>query len=176
MQVTSRNVAHAVHMHRSVYFHTTSEPALKPAARLILKDYLFCYKFAWSRTGVATEDANAFFPSCRKCANFAVAPADLICLACAILLAVTVWKLTAFSADFGGRCGIYGVCDTEPAENERLGRFPAGPQVSLKVWWPGESQLAPSTKKAEGERLVRQWHYTPFTVEKTSKTGPACSV
>ena len=29
----------------------------------------------------------------------------------------------------------------------------------------------------EGERLVRQlWHYTPFTLEKTSKTGPACSV
>ena len=29
----------------------------------------------------------------------------------------------------------------------------------------------------EGERLVRQlWHYTPFTVEKTSKRGPACSV
>ena len=78
------------------------------------------------------------------CANFAVAPAGLICLACAILLAVTVCKLTAFSADFGGRCGIYGVCDTEPTE---------------------------------GERLVRQlWHYTPFTVEKTSKTGPACSV
>ena len=78
------------------------------------------------------------------CANFAVASAGLICLACTILLAVTVWKLTAFSADFGGRCGIYGVCDTEPAE---------------------------------GERLVRQlWHYTPFTVEKTSKTGPACSV
>ena len=74
------------------------------------------------------------------CANFAVAPAGLICLACAILLAVTVWKLTAFSADFGGRCGIYGVCDTEPT----------------LVW-----QL---------------WHYTPFTVEKTSKTGPACSV
>ena len=48
------------------------------------------------------------------CANFAVAPAGLICLACAILLAVTVWKLTAFSADFGGKCSIYGVCDTEP--------------------------------------------------------------
>ena len=43
-----------------------SKPALKPAARLILKDCLFCSKFAWSRTGVATEDANAFFPSCRK--------------------------------------------------------------------------------------------------------------
>ena len=43
-----------------------SKPALKPAARLILKDYLFCSKFAWSRAGVATEDANAFFPSCRK--------------------------------------------------------------------------------------------------------------
>ena len=27
---------------------------------------LFCSKFAWLRTGVATEDANAFFPSCRK--------------------------------------------------------------------------------------------------------------
>ena len=54
------------------------------------------------------------------CANFAVAPASLICLACAILLAVTVWKLTAFSADFGGRCGIYGLCDTEPTEGERL--------------------------------------------------------
>ena len=111
-------------------------PALKPATRLILKDCLFCSKFAWSRTGVTTEDANVFFQSCRK---RAVAPADLICLACAILLAV----LTAFSADFGGRCGIYGVCDTEPIE---------------------------------GERLVGQlWHYTPFTVEKTSKTGPACS-
>ena len=49
-----------------------------------------------------------------------------------------------FVADFGGRCSIYGVCDTEPTE---------------------------------GERSVRQlWHYTPFTVEKTSKTGPACSV
>ena len=109
------------------------------------KDCLFCSKFAWSRTGVATEDANAFFAeSALFCANFAVAPAGLICLACAILLAVTAWKLTAFSADFGGRCGIYGVCDTEPTE---------------------------------GERLVRQlWHYTPFTVEKTSKTGPACSV
>jgi len=43
-----------------------SKPALKPAARLILKDSLFCSKFAWSRTGVATEDANGFFPSCRK--------------------------------------------------------------------------------------------------------------
>ena len=43
-----------------------SKPALKPAARLILKDCLFCSKFAWSRTGVGTEDANAFFPSCRK--------------------------------------------------------------------------------------------------------------
>ena len=43
-----------------------SKPALKPAARLILKDCLFCSKFAWSRTGVATEDANAFFQSCRK--------------------------------------------------------------------------------------------------------------
>ena len=56
------------------------------------------------------------------CANFVVAPAGLICLACAILLAVTVWKLTAFSTDFGGRCGIYGVCDTEPTEGERLVR------------------------------------------------------
>ena len=124
-----------------------SKPALKPAARLILKDCLFCSKFAWSRTGVATEDANAFSrlaESALFCANFAVAPAGLICLICAILLAVTVWKLTAFSADFGGRCGIYGVCDTEPTE---------------------------------GERLVRQlWHYMPFTLEKTSKTGPACSV
>ena len=117
-----------------------SKPALKPAARLILKDCLFCSKFAWSRTGVATEDANAFSrlaESALFCANFAVAPAGLICLACAILLAVTVWKLTAFSADFGGRCGIYGVCDTEPTE---------------------------------GERLVRQlWHYTPFTVKKPAK-------
>ena len=43
-----------------------SKPALKPAARLILKDCLFCSKFAWSRTGVAREDADAFFPSCRK--------------------------------------------------------------------------------------------------------------
>ena len=59
------------------------------------------------------------FPSLAEsalfCANFAVA-AGLICLACAILLAVTVWKLIAFSADFGGRCDIYGVCDTEPTE------------------------------------------------------------
>ena len=31
-------------------------------------------------------------------------------------------KLTAFSVDFGGRCGIYGVCDTEPTEGERLVR------------------------------------------------------
>ena len=38
-----------------------SKPALKPAARLILKDCLFCSKFAWSGTRVATEDANAFF-------------------------------------------------------------------------------------------------------------------
>ena len=45
-----------------------SKPALKPAARLILKDCLFCSKFAWSRTG------------------------------------------------------IYGVCDTEPIEGERLVR------------------------------------------------------
>ena len=68
-------------------------PALKPAAKLILKDCLFCSKFAWSRTGVATEDANAFSSlaeSALFCANFAVAPAGLICLACAILLAVTV--------------------------------------------------------------------------------------
>ena len=78
------------------------------------------------------------------CANFAVALAGLICLACAIVLAVTVWKLTAFSADFGGKCSIYGVRDTEPTE---------------------------------GKRLVRQlWHYTPFTVEKTSKAIAACSV
>jgi len=36
-----------------------------------------CSKFAWSRTGVATEDANAFFPSAEStlfCANFAVVP------------------------------------------------------------------------------------------------------
>ena len=43
-----------------------SKPSLKPAAKLILKDCLFCSKFAWSRTGVTTEDANAFFPSCRQ--------------------------------------------------------------------------------------------------------------
>ena len=53
------------------------------------------------------------FPVLQK-ALFCASHADLICLAYAILLAVTVWKLTAFSADFGGRCGIYGVCDTEP--------------------------------------------------------------
>ena len=125
-----------------------SKPALKPAAaRLILKDCLFCSKFAWSRTGVQQRMQMPFSrlaESALFCANFAVTPAGLICLACVILLAVTVWKLTAFSADFGGTCGIYGMCDTEPTE---------------------------------GERLVRQlWHYTPFTVEKTSKTGPACSV
>ena len=33
------------------------------------------------------------------------------------------------------------------------------------------------TKLTEGERLVRHlWHYTPFSVGKTSKTGTACSV
>ena len=33
------------------------------------------------------------------------------------------------------------------------------------------------TKLTEGERLVRGlWHYTPFSVVKTSKTGTACSV
>ena len=31
-------------------------------------------------------------------------------------------RLTAFSADFGGKCGIYGMCDTEPSEGERLVR------------------------------------------------------
>ena len=36
------------------------------ACRQAHPERLFCSKFAWSRTGVATEDANAFFPSCRK--------------------------------------------------------------------------------------------------------------
>ena len=40
-----------------------------------------------------------------------------------------------------------------------------------------EKKKVCDTEPTEGERLVRQlWHYTPFTVEKTSKTGPACSV
>ena len=33
------------------------------------------------------------------------------------------------------------------------------------------------SKPTEGERLVRQlWHYTPFSLEKNRKTGPAFSV
>ena len=45
------------------------------------------------KKGVATEDANAFSrlaESALFCANFTVAPAGLICLACATLLAVMV--------------------------------------------------------------------------------------
>ena len=69
-----------------------SKPALKLAARLILKD---C--FAPSSHGREPELQQRMqmpFPrlaeSALFCANFAVAPAGLICLACAILLAVTV--------------------------------------------------------------------------------------
>ena len=101
----------------SYSLEAASKPALKPAARLILKDCLFCSKFVWSRTELQQRMQMPFprlAESALFCANFAV---GLICLVCAILLAVTVWKLTAFSADFGGRCGIYGVYDIEPTED-----------------------------------------------------------
>ena len=53
----------------------------------------------------SNRGCKCLFPSCYLC-----------CRPCGFD-AVTVRKLTAFSADFGGRCGIYGVYDTEPTED-----------------------------------------------------------
>ena len=70
-----------------------SKPALKPAARLILKDYLFAPSSHGREPELQQRMQMPFSrlaESALFCANFAVAPAGLICLACAILLAVTV--------------------------------------------------------------------------------------
>ena len=45
----------------------------------------------------------------------------------------------------GGRCGIYGVCDTEPAEGERFVR-----QWPLHAFYPGKNQQ----KQVQRERVV----------------------
>ena len=48
-----------------------SKPALKPAARLILKDCLFCSKFAW-REPELQQRMHVFFPVLQKARCFAL--------------------------------------------------------------------------------------------------------
>ena len=107
---------------------------LLPTASRLPRSLLWSLPPGWERLFVLAPSSHGREPELQQrmqmpfsrlaesalfCANIAVAPVGLICLACAILLAVTVWKLTAFSAHFGGRCAIYG-CHTEPTEGEYL--------------------------------------------------------
>ena len=50
-------------------------------------------------------------------------------------------------------------------------------QRSVQILEAGAVFTVCMTLNLQKMRLVRQlWHYTTFTVEKTTKTGPACSV
>ena len=94
-------------------------------ALILLAGAIFCGVCVWNLGTwffILNHVIIMYIYICLVWANRAALTADSIWMACAILLAVAVWKLTPFSADFVGRSSICGVCDTKPTEGERLVR------------------------------------------------------